>query len=108
MEELLTNLKLYLGITDTSEDTLLSFLLNVAGQKILDRLYPFDDTKTSVPSRYLMKQVEIAQFLYNKRGAEGETSHSENGVSRTYENADIPESLMRGITPYCGFPKTTA
>jgi len=108
MEELLTNLKLYLGITDTSEDTLLSFLLNVAGQKILDRLYPFDDTKTSVPSRYLMKQVEIAQFLYNKRGAEGETSHSENGISRTYENADIPESLMKGIVPYCGFPKTTA
>lgn len=108
MEELLTNLKLYLGITDTSEDTLLSFLLSVAGQKILDRLYPFDDTKTSVPSRYLMKQVEIAQFLYNKRGAEGETSHSENGISRTYENADIPESLMKGIVPYCGFPKTTA
>ena len=106
MEELLTNLKLYLGITDTSEDTLLSFLLNVAGQKILDRLYPFDDTQTSVPSRYQIKQVEIAQFLYNKRGAEGETSHSENGVSRTYENADIPESLMRGIVPYCGFPKT--
>lgn len=106
MEELLTNLKLYLGITDTSEDTLLSFLLSVAGQKILDRLYPFDDTKTSVPSRYQTKQIEIAQYLYNRRGSEGETYHDEGGVNRTYESADVPESLMRGITPYCGFPKT--
>lgn len=104
MEELLAKLKLYLGITDVSEDTLLSFLLTLAGQKILDRLYPFDSTQLVVPSRYELKQIEIAVFLYNKRGAEGEVGHSENGVNRSYENADVPESLMRGITPYCGFP----
>ncbi|MFA5715100.1 MAG: phage head-tail connector protein [Candidatus Paceibacterota bacterium] len=105
MEELLANLKLYLDMTDDdSEDTLLSFLLTVAGQKILDKLYPFDDTVTTVPTRYLTKQVEIALFLYNKRGAEGEVSHGENGINRTYENADIPDSLMRGIVPYVGSP----
>lgn len=108
MEELLAQLKLYLGDSVTAdEDNLLLFLLNLAGQKILDRLYPFDSTKTTVPSRYALKQVEIAQFLYNKRGAEGETAHNENGVSRSYENADIPDSMMRGIVPFVGSPINT-
>jgi hypothetical protein len=107
MEELLSNLKLYLGITNTSEDTLLSFLLNIAGQKILDKLYPFDSTVLTVPERYQLKQIEIAQFLYNKRGAEGEIAHNENGVNRTYEDADVPPSMLRGIVPYCGAPIVT-
>ena len=36
------------------------------------------------------------------RGAEGEKSHSENGISRTYENAELPDSLLREITPIAG------
>jgi hypothetical protein len=108
MEELLAQLKSYLGdsVTD-ADDGLLSFLLALAGQKILDRLYPFDSTVSEVPSRYRLKQVEIAQFLYNKRGAEGETEHNENGVNRKYENADVPESMMRGLVPFVGFPSAT-
>lgn len=104
MEELLAKLKLYIGIADTDEDDLLLFLLEIAGQKILEKLYPFDSSQLTVPDRYKLKQIEIAQFLYNKRGAEGEVSHNENGVNRTYENADIPASLMRGITPFVGSP----
>ena len=107
MDELLVQLKSYLGISDTSDDVLLSFLLTLSGQKILDRLYPFDSSITIVPTRYKLKQVEIAQFLFNKRGAEGETSHNENGVSRSYENGDIPDSLMRGIVPFVGSPIKT-
>ena len=111
MDTLLANLKLLLGTTGTTEDSLLTLYLNTAGQKILDRLYPFDSTQTTVPAKYQTKQVEIAQYLYLKRGAEGETSHNENGINRAYESADVPESLMRGIVPYCGLPiapETTA
>jgi hypothetical protein len=104
---ILSDLKSLLDITGETEDAKLNIYISIAGQKILDRLYPFDDTQTTVPARYQNKQLEIALFLYNKRGAEGEVSHNENGMNRTYENADVPESLMRGITPYCGFPKTT-
>ena len=49
-----------------------------------------------------MTQVEIAVYLMNKRGAEGESAHSENGVSRTYENGDVPASMLRGIVPMVG------
>ncbi|MEG2769284.1 MAG: phage head-tail connector protein [Oscillospiraceae bacterium] len=96
--ELLEKLKLLLGVVEN--DALLLAYLDIAKQKILDKLYPFDSTVTVLPERYKLKQVEIAQYLYNKRGAEGETSHSENGISRSYENADIPESLMRDVVSF--------
>lgn len=87
---------------DNSEDDLLLMLLTLSAQKILERVYPYDDSIKEVPSRYATKQVEIAVYLYNKQGAEGQISHSENGISRAYESADVPESLMKGITPYVG------
>ena len=95
----LEQLKSLLGISGTDEDAMLLTLLSISAQKVLDRLYPFDDTMTSIPSRYVSKQVEIAVWLYNKRGAEGQVAHSENGVNRAYESADIPDSLLAGITP---------
>ena len=98
----LEQLKSLLDISGTDEDALLLTLLSISAQKILDRVYPYDSTITEVPNRYAMKQVEIAVYLYNKRGAEGQTAHNENGINRTYESADVPESLMRGITPYVG------
>lgn len=84
-----------------SDDVLRSYL-TIAGEKVLRRAYPYDDTVTEVPRRYSVVQCEIAAYLLNKRGAEGETSHSENGISRSYENGDIPESLMSAIVPHCG------
>jgi len=55
-----------------------------------------------VPSKYEYKQCEIAAFLLNKRGAEGQTGHNENGVSRAYEGGTIPPSMLAEITPYVG------
>ena len=82
-----------------SDNVLLSYL-KLAGEKIINRAYPYDDTVTEVPRRYGALQCEIASYLLNKRGAEGQTSQSENGVNRTYENADVPESLMSNVTPF--------
>ncbi len=90
-----------IGEAGWSDDILRSYLI-IAAQKILNRAYPYDTTVTEVPTRYEVLQCEIAAYLLNKRGAEGETSHSENGISRTYENADIPESLMSNVIPHCG------
>ena len=85
---------------DWSDDVLLTYL-NIAGQKIINRVYPFNDDVDTVPKRYGYLQCEIAAYLLIKRGAEGETSHSENGVSRGYESADVPESLMGQAVPFC-------
>ena len=85
--------------TNWSDDVLISYL-SIAGDKIIKRAYPYDDTSDEVPRRYGVLQCEIALFLLNKRGAEGEISHNENGVNRTYASDDIPESLMKEIIPH--------
>lgn len=83
-------------------DDILTAYLRIAGQKIIDRAFPYDDTVTDVPRRYGYLQCEIATYLLNKRGAEGETAHNENGVSRSYESASVPESMLSEVVPHCG------
>ena len=98
--EKLTLLKAMVGESDT-EEVLLAYL-NIAGSKIINRAYPYDPEQTEVPTRYDFLQCEIAAYLLNKRGAEGQTGHSENGISRSYESADVPESLIGAVTPMVG------
>ena len=101
-KEKISVLRLMVGNED---DEILSTYLMLAGKKILSRAYPYDDTVSNVPYQYEALQLEIAAYLINKRGAEGQTAHSENGISRTYENADVPSSMLKSITPHCGVIK---
>ena len=86
---------------DWSDEVLISYLV-IAGRKIINRAYPYDDTVNDVPRRYGYLQCDIAAYLLNKRGAEGQTSHSENGISRSYESADVPESMLREVVAHVG------
>ena len=97
-------LKMLKSMTGETDEEVLSTYLNIAGAKVIRAAYPFDATANTVPMQYEMAQVEIAAYLLNKRGAEGETAHSENGVSRSYEDGDIPPSLMRQIVPFGKVP----
>lgn len=103
--EKLSLLRVMVGKTATDEgwsDAVLISYLKIAGSKIIERAYPYDETVEEVPRRYGVLQCEIANYLLNKRGAEGQTAHSENGVNRTYESADVPESLMSEVIPNVG------
>lgn len=86
-------------ITGESDDGTLSVYLTLAENIILAKAYPYLNTYPVLPEKYDTLQVEIAAYLLNKRGAEGETVHNENGVSRSYENGDIPSRLICRITP---------
>lgn len=88
------------AMTGEEDDEVISAYLYMAGRKICSLAYPFEDV-SEVPARYEHIQIDAAVYLLNKRGAEGETSHSENGISRSYENADLPESMLRSIAPMC-------
>lgn len=83
-------------------DAVLSTYLSLAADKILNRLYPYDTSKTEIPDRYVRTQISIACYLLGKRGAEGETAHKENGIDRTYASADVPEDMLKDIVPFCG------
>lgn len=95
-QEMLTQLEERTGKTDV--DVLTSYL-NDATRAILNHVYPFSDI-TVLPERYQRRQLEIAVYLVNKRGADGETKHDENGVNRTYESGNIPDSFFEGLVPF--------
>lgn len=99
-DEKLITLKAMVGNSDSDE--VLSTYLKLAGRKIIARAYPYDSEVTEVPVQYDTLQCEIAAYMLNKRGAEGQTSHSENGIIRSYENADVPSSMLSLIVPHVG------
>ena len=81
--------------------TALRVYLLAAQQKILDRLYPYNREKYAdgVPDEYGYLQCELCARLFLRRGGEGEKSHEENGVNRTYDSVDDEDILSR-LTPY--------
>lgn len=85
----------------------LSVYLDMAGAKILERLYPYKENwdGLEVPDKYAMLQLKIAAYMLNKRGAEGQVQHIENGVHRNYGDADVPESMLASVAPFVGIPK---
>lgn len=117
--DILERLKARTGETD---EVLLSDLIETAKNAILSRRFRFRDwptrevtsevggvevttTETYVEPRYLDLQFRMAMDMYNKIGAEGQLSHSENGISRGYESSWISEQLLDEVTPYAGVPK---
>lgn len=101
LSEMLNKLQ---AITGETDEDVLKVYLDIAGDVILRRLYPYGTEITQVPSPYEVRQIEIASYLLNKRGAEGETAHSENGINRTYGDAYVPPSYLRGIVPFARVP----
>ena len=95
----MTQLESLKAIVEETDEAALTVCLNLAGQAIANRCYPFEPEKP-VPPKYYARQVEIAAYLVNKQGAEGETVHNENGINRSYESGSIPESMLRDIVPY--------
>ena len=93
-------LQMVKAMTGEADEATLSTYLSIAGNKVCRKAYPFDPSVTTVPDRYAHIQVEIAVYLLNKRGAEGQTAHSENGISRSYEDGDVPPTLLRDIVPF--------
>ena len=89
-------------MTDETDSDVLSTYLLLAKDVVLQKAYPFRDYPEEFPSRYDAIHVEVAAYMLNKRGAEGETVHLENGVSRHWEDGSIPPSLLRRIVPNAG------
>ena len=102
--DLSEKLEMLKTMTDETDENVLMVYLNLAGDVILRRLYPYGTERTQVPSPYEVRQIDIASYLLNKRGADGELSHLENGMSRTYADALVPPSYLRGIVPFAQVP----
>ena len=91
---------------DDTDAGILEVYLELAGHKILNRMYQFpefweDYEGLEVPDRYVMAQLNIAIYMLNKRGAEGEVQHIENGIHRNYGSSDVPDAMLKDVMPFC-------
>lgn len=95
-------LRMMLDPDDNTDPDTLEVFLELAAQKVLNRMYPYKDDYTGleVPDRYAMIQLNICVYWLNKRGAEGEIQHIENGIHRNYGSSDVPDSMLKDVVPY--------
>ena len=99
VDEKLAALKVAIS-PDVEADEVLSSLLSDAEALVLNRMYPFGyEDDTVVPPRYERIQIGLAVELYGKRGAEGQTAHSENGINRSWGEKS---ALLNRIVPHVG------
>ena len=89
-------------ISDMSVTTeQISEYLALAADRILNRVWPFGGAPTAWPSQYALTQIQLTVRMIARIGGEGEVSHSENGVSRTYGTVD-DEDILQQLVPYVG------
>ncbi len=89
----LERFKLLAGITDDSQDGLITALLSDAEDSVRDYI-----GRDVVPERLVSVQVQLAVIAYNKRGAEGESSRSEGGISQIFDG--LPPELLARLKNY--------
>ena len=80
-------------------EALVNTLLTDAKYAILQRRYPFGwPESATVEPRYEGLQCKLATRYFFRRGGEGEVSHNENGINRSYASAN-DEDLLMEVTP---------
>ena len=101
LEQKVEYMKTMMG--DTSlEDEIVIVYLNLAKERIINHIYPFERKVEELDSKYDYQQIELAIALYNQRGVEGEKTHNENGVNRSYNSV---EKILNSIPKYAGLPR---
>ena len=95
-------LEMISAMSDETDAAVLSAYYLLAKQIILEKAFPFGNYPDVLPAQYDGVHVEAAVYLLAKRGAEGETVHLENGVSRHWEDGSVPPSILRRIVPFAG------
>lgn len=95
--------KTILRINDTSEDDLINTYLQAAEHEIIYWRYSLlsgDKIPTVCPAEYEMTQIMAVVAGYSIAGAEGETSHSENGISRVFKYEDMIAYIRSHVIPF--------
>ena len=102
MDDKIDMLRRMFGEDDTDRGVL-EVYLELAAQKILNRMYPYKENYDGleVPDRYTAVQLKIANYMINKIGAEGQIQHIENGIHRNYGSADVPDGMLQDVVPFC-------
>ena len=76
-------------------DAVVTVYLEKALAAILNWRYAFNVPSTYDISRWDMEHCDLAARYFLRRGAEGEITHNENGVNRTYGSVDDYDILCK-------------
>ena len=88
---------------DTASNDLLLYLLEQSEGIILNRRYPFGPPEGAALSpMHEQIQIRMVVEMFSKMGAEGQTEHTENGITRKWEAGDVSPSLLKLVVPVCG------
>jgi len=88
------------ALSEETDEGIISAFLSMAGDAICNYCDPFTVTnRETILARYGSTQCKAAAYYLNKRGWDFQTSHSENGIARNFESGDLPQSILREITP---------
>lgn len=90
----LEKVKILLGLTDTSKDSLLGVLIDDTYKEVAD--YTHRDTSKGNMDTAI---VQIVVYKYNRLGTEGLSSESYSGVSFGYSE-DYPEAIKKLLDSY--------
>ena len=99
----LAMVKALLGLSDSSEDELLKVYLDAAEKEILAWRYSYiegwEDLYDEVPTEYDITQVMGVLAGYNLIGAEGQLTHTENGIARQWKYEDMVAYIRNHVIP---------
>lgn len=90
--------------TEESDTRILYELLESAESIIISRRFPFGGDNAAFEERYRDLKIRIAEDMYNRLGASGQLSHSENGIDRKWSSEWVSEQLLNEIIPKVGRP----
>ena len=102
--EKLTKLKTLLNITGPEQDSVLTVYLDLAKAEILSWMYSGapPDGVVDVPVQCETTQIMAVVAGYGLQGAENQTAHSENGISRTFKHEDMISYIRSHVAAYVG------
>ena len=99
-EEKAKEVVILLSPEEVTESDVLPYVLT-AEEIMLNRLYPFREGM-KLPERYDRLHCFAAVELWNHRGAEGQTAHSENGISRSWASSILSPFIINLLVPQVG------
>lgn len=105
INEIMESLVKTLEITEESEETILTEILNdVISEVKMRRRYPAGMTDDQIDAdlqNYIWVIKKVTSGRYDKLGASSEDGHSENGVNRTFtEETKLLDGIVAFVTMF--------
>ncbi len=79
----------------------LTVYLQLAEQEILAWRYSYGTAPAELPSEFEVTQIYAVLAGLSYSGAEGETNHSENGITRTFRHDSMLTYIHANVRPIC-------